>query len=42
VEFLVRGAVNDADEQVRDYENSYELVGAVHGVLVWSDSPADG
>jgi len=42
VEFPVSGAVNDADEQVCDDENSYEFVGAVHGVLVKSDSPGDG
>ena len=42
MEFLVSGAVNDADEQVCDYENSCEYVGAGHGVLLKSDSPGDG
>ena len=42
MEFLVSGAVNDVDEQVCDYENSHVLVGAVHGVLLTSDSPGGG
>jgi hypothetical protein len=42
VEFLVSSAVNDVDEQVRDYENSTVFVGAVQGDLLMSDSPADG
>ena len=35
------GTVNDVDEQVCDYESSYVFVGAVHGVLLRSDSSAD-
>jgi hypothetical protein len=42
VEFPVSGAVNDVDQQLCDYENSTVFVGAVHGVLLRSDSPADG
>ena len=41
MEFLVSGAVNDVDKQVCDYENGYVFVGAVHGVLLRSDSFGD-
>jgi len=40
VEFPVSSAVDDVDQQVREHENSYVFVGAVHPVLVKSDSSA--
>ncbi len=41
MEFPVSSAVDDVDQQVREHENSYIFVGAIHCVFVKPDARDD-